>query len=83
MNCTYCASEVGIILVGLACRVISGCKAAVTERVRIVTADKIYSTGIIGSVVVVWLCSDSGSIACERNTHTPVNENQILSIKKN
>ena len=58
---TYCASEVGIVLVGLAYIVVSGYKAAVTEVVRIVTADKIYGTGIIGSVLVVRLCSDVGS----------------------
>ena len=50
---TYFTSEVGIILVGLAYIVVSGCKAAVTEVVRIVTAEKIYSTGIGSSVVVV------------------------------
>ena len=58
---TYCASEVGIVLVGLAYIVVSGCKAAVTEVVRIVTAEKIYSTGVVGSVIVVWLYSDVGS----------------------
>ena len=58
---------------GLAYGLISECKAAVTEVVRIIAAHKINGAWIVSSVIVVWLCSDVGSIACEReHTHQQV-----------
>ena len=61
----------------LACIVVSGRKAAVAEVVRIIAAHKIYGTGIVVSIIVVWLCSDAGSIACERE-HT---QQQVIIIE--
>ena len=53
----------------LAYIVVDGCKAAVTEVVGIIAAHKTSGTGLVSSVIVVWPCSDVGSIACERNIH--------------
>ena len=61
---TCFASEVGIVLVALARIVTCGCKAAVTEVVRIIAALKINDAGIVSSVIVVCPCSDVGNIAC-------------------
>ena len=57
---------------GLANIVTYGCKATVTEIVRIVAAQEINGTVLISSVTVVWSCSDVG-ITCKKETKANIN----------
>ena len=64
---------------GLAYGIIGYRKAAFAEVVRIIAADKSYGTDIGGSVIVVWPCNDTGSVAC-KETYTSASENDLVYL---